>query len=67
MKLYSVRNHNTHIIEAILVSTLNISLCIETKNLNYSLTWRFIINPHWLELPMYRTNLNSPKDVRTIS
>ena len=32
----------------------------------YLLTCRYMINPQWLELPISRTNLNGPKDVRGI-
>ena len=71
MELYVVCIHKNRLIEAILMSTLNIqSLCRQLKKfpkLSLFASWTgAMINPQWLELPMSRTNFHGPKDVRAI-
>ena len=45
--------------------THNIPSCYtkSKRSLLCLLTWRFT-NPHWLELPLYRTNFHGPNGVR---
>ena len=61
----------TILIEAILMSTLNIQpLCRNRKDfpeLSLFASWTgAMISPQWLELPMSRRNFHGPKDVRAI-
>ena len=53
-----------------LMSTYNVHVLLfwrKLKSWPYNAFWPgFIINPHWLELPMSRTNFHSPKGVRAI-
>ena len=71
MKLYVVCTHQNRLIEAILMSTLNIPLLIEDRKdfpelLSFASLPRAMIIPQWLELPMSRTIFQGPKDVRAI-
>ena len=72
VKFYVVCTHLNRLIEAILMSTLNIQLlCRKSKKkipkLSPFASWLgIIINPQWLEPPMSRTIFYGPKDVRAI-
>ena len=71
VKLFVVRTHKNRLVEAILMSTLNILLFIENQNdfpkLSLFASWSGVMsNPQWLELPLPRINFHGPKDVRAI-
>ena len=47
--------------------THNIPSCYRNQREPHYASWPgAVINPHWLELPLSRTNLNGPKGVRAI-
>ena len=46
--------------------TQNIPLCYRKRDPYYASLPGAFINPHWLELPLSRTNFYGPKGVRAI-
>ena len=71
LKMYVVCTHQNCLIEAILMSTLNIPFYYRRSKRHPYITSICLlpgtmIQPQWLELPISRKNFHGPKDVQTI-
>ena len=67
MKLYVESTHLNRLIEAILMSTYNLSLLNRRSKKPPLASWLgAMINPQWLELLISRINVHDPKDDRAI-